>query len=50
MTLEHELGVSSIGIPELNASVFRSTKHPSAVRCKGNAEHKILRKQVSRSE
>ena len=42
VSLKHDLGSSSVRIPELHASVFGSTENPLAVWCKSDTENKVL--------
>lgn len=42
MSLQHELGDTSVRIPELDTSIFGTTEDPVAMGCKGNAEDEIL--------
>lgn len=46
MALEHELGVPSAGIPELDAPILRTGENPLSVRGKSNTENKILEKTL----
>lgn len=42
MPLKHHLRISSLGVPELHASVFRTTHDPLAVWSQANTEHEVL--------
>jgi hypothetical protein len=42
MSLQHELGDTRVGIPELDTAVLGTTEHPVAVGRKGDAENKVL--------
>lgn len=42
MSLQHELSDTSVGIPELNATVFGATQYPVAMWCECDTEHEIL--------
>lgn len=42
MTLKHQLRITSAWVPELNASVFRSTHDPFSIRRHGNTEDEVL--------
>lgn len=50
MSLEHHLRISGDGVPELNASVFRTAHDPMSVGCQADAEHKVLTREVSNHE
>ena len=42
VSLQHELGLAGLRIPELYAAVLATTKYPVAVWCKSNAQDKVL--------
>lgn len=47
VTLEHELGITSSWIPELNSTVLGSGEDPSSVWSEGNGKNKILDRGIS---
>jgi hypothetical protein len=42
VSLQHHMGVSSLRIPELHATVFRTRHDPVTVGCQTDAQHVIL--------
>lgn len=42
MTLQHQLRLPSLGIPELHSPVLTTGHHPIAMRCEGYREHEVL--------
>lgn len=46
MALEHQLRMASVGIPELDASVLGTAKHPLSIRREGDAKNEVLRHYV----
>jgi len=42
MSLKHQLRITSLGIPELHASVLGTREDPSTVRAERNTKHKVL--------
>jgi len=42
VSLKHHLGMASIGVPELHATVFRAAHDPLAAWSQADAEHVVL--------
>jgi len=42
MALKHQLSMPSRRIPELDASILRTAKHPLSIRRERNTKHKVL--------
>jgi hypothetical protein len=42
MALKHELRMSGLRIPKLDASILGTAEYPMPIRCEGNAKHEVL--------
>jgi hypothetical protein len=47
VALEHELGMAGARVPELDATILGSREHPFRVGGEGNAENKVLYRELA---